>query len=51
MYIDSNIQLALAAARQLSTDTGKRIHILLPDEVEFRRAVKVYVYIHTLLTE
>ena len=43
LYIDSNIQLALAAARQITTDTGKRVHILLPDDIEYRRAYKMYV--------
>jgi hypothetical protein len=41
LYIDSNIQLALAAARQIAIDTGKSVHILLPDETEYRRAYKM----------
>lgn len=41
LYIDSNIQLALAAAKQIAIDTGKSVHILLPDETEYRRAYKM----------
>lgn len=46
LYIDSNIQLALAAAKQLTTDTGKRFHILLPDEAEYKRAISMYVLVY-----
>jgi hypothetical protein len=41
LYIDANIQLALAAAKQLYAFAGKRCHILLPDETEYRRAAKL----------
>jgi len=41
LYIDSNVQLALAAAKQIAIDTGKSVHILLPDEIEYRRAYKM----------
>lgn len=36
VFIDSNAQLAIAAARTLS-EGGKRVHILLPDANEYRR--------------
>ncbi|PSC74905.1 LOW PSII ACCUMULATION chloroplastic [Micractinium conductrix] len=42
LYIDANIQLALAAARQLAERTGKRVHMLLPDEIEFKRAEDMF---------
>ncbi|KAL4447447.1 hypothetical protein ABPG75_004666 [Micractinium tetrahymenae] len=42
LYIDANIQLALAAAKQLAENTGKRVHMLLPDEVEYRRAADMF---------
>lgn len=38
LYIDANIQLALAGAKQLAEATGKQVHLLLPDEVEYQRA-------------
>lgn len=43
LYIDANIQLALAAAKQLHATTSKKIHLLLPDDTEYRRAYKLYV--------
>ncbi|PRW60675.1 LOW PSII ACCUMULATION chloroplastic [Chlorella sorokiniana] len=42
LYIDANIQLAIAAGKQLSEVTGKRVHLLLPDEVEYKRAVDMF---------
>lgn len=41
LYIDTNIQLALAAAKRLSELTGKRVHLLLPDETEYGRAANM----------
>ena len=41
MYIDTNVQLAIAAARQLSEKGGLRVHILVPDQTEFNRSYKM----------
>lgn len=41
LYIDANIQLSIAAARQLYEGTGKRVHVLLPDETEYSRAAEM----------
>jgi hypothetical protein len=43
LYIDANTQLALSAARRLRELTGKRVHILLPDETEYTRAAERWV--------
>jgi len=40
-FIDTNVQLAVSAARELHAGTGKRTHILLPDETEYLRAAKL----------
>ncbi|GAB4822300.1 hypothetical protein N2152v2_009346 [Parachlorella kessleri] len=42
LYIDANIQLALAAGRRIYEKSGKRVHVLVPDEVEYRRAYKMF---------
>ncbi|EFN59896.1 hypothetical protein CHLNCDRAFT_132917 [Chlorella variabilis] len=42
LYIDANIQLALAASRKLAEVTGKRVHLLLPDETEYSRAAEMF---------
>lgn len=44
LYIDSNIQLAIAAGRKIYSTTAMKVHILLPDEPEYKRAYKMYVY-------
>lgn len=41
LYIDANIQLAIAAAKKISED-GKKIHILLPDSAEYQRSCKMF---------
>jgi hypothetical protein len=38
LFIDTNIQLACVAARKLHNETGKRVHVVVPDETEYRRA-------------
>jgi len=43
LYIDSNIQLAIAAARKIFSTTAMKVHILLPDEPEYRRAYQLCV--------
>lgn len=43
LYIDTNIQLAVAAARKIFSTTAMKVHILVPDEPEYRRAYKLYV--------
>lgn len=40
VYIDANVQLALSAAKALAAG-GKRVHVLLPDEIEFARSLKL----------
>ena len=40
MWVDSNVQLALAAARALAA-AGKRVHIVLPDLGEYSRSYKM----------
>eukprot|EP00873_Tetraselmis_striata_P001072 jgi/Tetstr1/421336/TSEL_012307.t1 len=41
-FIDANIQLALVAARKLSNNGEKRVHVVLPDDVEYNRAAKMF---------
>lgn len=41
LYIDSNVQLAIAAARKIFSTTAMKVHILLPDEPEYRRAYQL----------
>lgn len=41
-FIDAAVQLALAGARKISADTGKKVHILVPDETEYKRSVKMF---------
>lgn len=41
-FIDASVQLALAGARKINAETGKRMHILVPDEGEFKRSAKMY---------
>ena len=43
LYIDANIQLAIAAARKIFSTTAMKVHLLLPDEPEYRRAYKLCV--------
>eukprot|EP00191_Tetraselmis_sp_GSL018_P000570 CAMPEP_0177597688 /NCGR_PEP_ID=MMETSP0419_2-20121207/11862_1 /TAXON_ID=582737 /ORGANISM="Tetraselmis sp., Strain GSL018" /LENGTH=317 /DNA_ID=CAMNT_0019089909 /DNA_START=328 /DNA_END=1281 /DNA_ORIENTATION=- len=38
MFIDANIQLALKGAQLLTEGGTKRVHVLLPDDVEYERA-------------
>ena len=45
LYIDSNIQLAIAAARKIYSTTALKVHILLPDDAEYRRAYKLCVLV------
>jgi hypothetical protein len=42
LYIDANIQLAVAAGKQLAALSGKKIHLLLPDATEYYRAIKLF---------
>lgn len=42
LYIDSNVQLAIAAARKIFSTTAMKVHILLPDEPEYRRAYQLF---------
>lgn len=48
-FIDASVQLALAGARKINAETGKRVHILVPDEGEFKRSAKMYVPFQTLM--
>jgi len=41
LYIDSNIQLAIAAAKKIFSGCRKKVHILLPDNAEYRRAYRL----------
>ncbi|KAK9909885.1 hypothetical protein WJX75_008958 [Coccomyxa subellipsoidea] len=41
-FIDSNIQLAMAASRILVKESGKRVHILVPDGGEYNRSYKMF---------
>lgn len=43
LYIDSNIQLAISAGRKIFSTTAMKVHILLPDEAEYKRAYRLYV--------
>ncbi len=49
LYIDSNIQLAISAGRKIYSTTAMKVHILLPDEAEYKRAYKLYVDSYTML--
>lgn len=40
MYIDTNVQLAIAAARQIRK-SGRTVHIVVPDATEFKRSYKL----------
>lgn len=42
MYIDTNVQLAIATARKLRDIGGLRVHILVPDQTEFGRSNKMF---------
>lgn len=42
MYIDTNVQLAIATARQMRDKAGLRVHILVPDQTEFNRSYKMF---------
>ncbi|KAI8470773.1 MAG: hypothetical protein J3K34DRAFT_419381 [Monoraphidium minutum] len=41
LFIDSNVQLALAAAKKMAA-AGKRVHVLLPDLGEYARSYKIF---------
>lgn len=41
-FIDASVQLALAGARKMNAETGKRVHILVPDETEYNRSAKMF---------
>ncbi|RMZ57225.1 hypothetical protein APUTEX25_004059, partial [Auxenochlorella protothecoides] len=41
-FLDANIQLAIAAGRVIHKETGKKVHLLLPDGTEYRRAMGLY---------
>eukprot|EP00192_Tetraselmis_astigmatica_P012329 CAMPEP_0117680296 /NCGR_PEP_ID=MMETSP0804-20121206/18275_1 /TAXON_ID=1074897 /ORGANISM="Tetraselmis astigmatica, Strain CCMP880" /LENGTH=398 /DNA_ID=CAMNT_0005489781 /DNA_START=35 /DNA_END=1228 /DNA_ORIENTATION=+ len=41
-FIDANIQLALVGARKISEDGKRRVHVVLPDDAEYDRAVKLF---------
>jgi len=43
LYIDSNIQLAISAGRKIYSTTAMKVHILLPDDAEYKRAYKLCV--------
>lgn len=43
LYIDSNIQLAISAGRKIYSTTAMKVHILLPDEAEYKRAYRLCV--------
>eukprot|EP00955_Chlamydomonas_euryale_P021483 227243-Chlamydomonas_euryale.AAC.8 len=42
LFIDSNAQLSLAAAKSLAAK-GKRVHVVMPDHGEYVRTYKMYV--------
>eukprot|EP00882_Tetradesmus_deserticola_P024642 GHRQ01026944.1.p1 GENE.GHRQ01026944.1~~GHRQ01026944.1.p1 ORF type:complete len:157 (+),score=31.25 GHRQ01026944.1:104-574(+) len=42
LFIDSNIQYALLAAKQISA-TGKKVHLVAPDFGEYARSYKMWV--------
>lgn len=37
-FIDSNVQLAISAARKLIARSGGKVHVVLPDEGELKRS-------------
>ncbi|CAL8467622.1 g7160 [Coccomyxa elongata] len=41
-FIDSNIQLAIAASRILVKESGKKVHIVVPDGGEYNRSYKMF---------
>jgi len=41
LFIDSNAQLAIAAAKQIAA-TGKRVHVVMPDNGEYIRTYKMF---------
>ncbi|KIY95122.1 hypothetical protein MNEG_12840 [Monoraphidium neglectum] len=41
LFIDSNVQLALAAAKKVAA-AGKRVHVLVPDLGEYGRSYKIF---------
>ena len=40
-YIDANVQLALATARDVHAASGQRVVVLLPDQPEYERSSKL----------
>lgn len=42
VYIDANLQYALTIARRLNEECGKKVDVLVPDGVEYRRAKKIF---------
>lgn len=40
LYIDSNVSLAMAAAREIAKE-GKRVHVVMPDQGEYVRTYKM----------
>ncbi|KAK9816523.1 hypothetical protein WJX72_001521 [[Myrmecia] bisecta] len=41
-YVDANVQFALSFARQMSERKGKKVHILVPDQNEYRRSYNMF---------
>jgi len=41
LFIDSNAQLSLAAARKIA-ETGKKVHVVMPDQGEYDRTYKMF---------
>ena len=42
VYIDANLQYALTIAKRLNEEKGKRVDVLVPDGIEYRRAKKIF---------
>jgi len=42
VYIDANVQYALVVAQKLNVEQGKKVDILVPDGIEYRRAKKIF---------
>ncbi|KAK9826777.1 hypothetical protein WJX81_008050 [Elliptochloris bilobata] len=41
-FVDANVQLAIASARLLAEQSGKRVHIVVPDEGEYNRSYRMF---------
>lgn len=42
LFIDSNVQLALAAAKVLAANGQRRVHVVVPDLGEYARSYKIF---------